>query len=356
MSATPVEWAISPCVGNSDGHELRKAVEGYLTQAKPGVDESTASGAQGRRSSTTSTVRYRSNHEPFKTFQDKVWARTESVGAFESIWLLDRAIEGIYRIPRPGEKPSGDCKLKEALTREIQDQVAVLQLRTRREIAAPKLFAFDAGRKNPLHCRYTLTKRSPATCLEDVFDSMALPERLDDANGLVQFLLATEHVSFPHTSTLTASRQPDMAVKGLTPQDGETAETLADLLPRMLKAHVEGRFTEGRGLWAPYPVLHNMYGISKEMKECGIFDLRHRASMSTSSSIPRHRDLFPRNILVARPSPHQAWKIDLVADRNEAQAVPAVLIRRPPCCLWDRTDKDKMAHVRSDAIGDEDTR
>ncbi|KAF2858904.1 hypothetical protein K470DRAFT_288844 [Piedraia hortae CBS 480.64] len=356
----------------------------HFTRAKPGVDESTSPSLQSRRSSS-STTREGSLHEPFETFKDKIRALTKSIGVFESISLQHhkggsfnrvviahltkskQAIRGIYRISRLGERPCEEYVFEESLGHEVQDQVAVLQLLERRKIPAPKLLAFDAGRENPLYCRYIFAEFSYGICLQSIFDNMTLPERLNVVDGLLEFLLAAEGVTFTRPGTLCASRQPDMATKGScffdtklpelqveieafqTSQDVQLADSLADLMSRMLKAKVEGK-----EVWSGNRLLEKVYNISIKMKEHGVFDIPHKASVSTSCSILHHWDMFPRNILVMRPNSDQGWKVDMVIDWDNVRAVPAVLTRRPPYWLWDRTDRDKMTHVRSDARGHSD--
>ncbi|KAF2863000.1 hypothetical protein K470DRAFT_155116 [Piedraia hortae CBS 480.64] len=275
--------------------------------------------AKARRSSR-STLDYRSDHEPSETFQDKVTALTESIGAFDSILLQHRKgggynrvviaylrknnepIDGIYRISRGNEKPSGMPVPEKYLEHAVKDQVAVLQLLTKRKIPVPNLLAFDASRDNPLNCRYTFLELSSVVCLEDIYVKMTLPESLNVVDGVVEYLLAAERIKFPRTGTLCASQHPaDMAVKGSSflsvnlpefqvevkafdsPQDVEIVDSLADWISSMLKAQVD---------WGQYRAsdyrLSNVYEINTEMKAHGIYGLRHKTSVSTSNSILYH--------------------------------------------------------------------
>ncbi|KAF2859561.1 hypothetical protein K470DRAFT_295574 [Piedraia hortae CBS 480.64] len=351
-------------------------LRGSLTRNKSDADKLAAPVRRPRR--TRSTDRYRPNYEPYATFQPKVQALTESIGNFESILLEHRKggtfnrvvvahlrargqkIEGVYRISRADEKPQLDAREK-ILGHDIQDQVTVLQLLARRSIPAPRLLAFDASRGNPLNCRYILTSLSSGCRLHDIYDSMTLPEKLNVVDGIVEFLLIMELVTFPLTGIITSSHEPGMAIKGSlfldiglpkferyiqefwVPGNVDMEDSLGDYLPSMLKARFEGedRDTGSR-------LLANVCKISNEMKQHGIFNLRHKDNVSTSRSILHQWDLFPRNIMVAKSGPQQEWKIDMVIDWDHVQAVPAVLTRRPPFWLWDREDIYRMPNVRSD--------
>ncbi|KAF2863150.1 hypothetical protein K470DRAFT_262278 [Piedraia hortae CBS 480.64] len=62
----------------------------------------------------------------------------------------DQAVDGIYRIARSSETPSKVPKHEELLCKDIQDNVAMLQLLKRHNIPAPNFLAFDASREKPL--------------------------------------------------------------------------------------------------------------------------------------------------------------------------------------------------------------
>ncbi|KAF2859558.1 hypothetical protein K470DRAFT_295572 [Piedraia hortae CBS 480.64] len=355
-------------------------LRGRLRQGTHG--QPPTSGPQTRRSST-STTRW-PDHEPYSTFESKVRALTESIGHFQSVGVQhhnggsykrvvvahmrvgNRIADGIYRISRWGEKP-GSPERETFLADEVRDEVAILQLLAKLEIPAPHLLAFDASRGNPLNCRYTLLEFSSGICLEDIFDNMTLPAKLNVVDGVVGFLVAMERVMYPRTGALCAHKQPNMFTKasrflgGSMPQfkidiqpfwtlrEDETLDTLADLIPKLIRSNIdqEEDVTRKRQL-------DTVLKICIEMEEHEIFKFQYPEVVSTSSGILYHWDLFPRNIMVAQSGPRQEWKIDMVIDWDYLEAVPAVLTRRPPYWLWDRTEEDKMTHVRSDFVVDTD--
>ena len=262
---------------------------------------------------------------------------------------------------------------KEPFRWEILDEAVLYNLLEDVGIPAPRILAFDVGRRNALRFPYSIQTRLPGVTWISVIDDLPLKSQLLLADELAGIMARLQEVQFESSGRLQCDQKFDtplqlslasssrdikekLKIWGFPKETGALMDSertspcqavesslydllyfsVQDLLSRELqKVEPEG----------PSELIVRMYfkleDILQDMDHIGWFS---DADKTPSKSVLHHWDLEARNILVeqADSDPSSPWRITGVIDWDSPHALPPVLTMKPPIWLWDASDDAEL--------------
>ncbi|KEQ72645.1 hypothetical protein M436DRAFT_73581 [Aureobasidium namibiae CBS 147.97] len=262
---------------------------------------------------------------------------------------------------------------KEPFRWEILDEAVLYNLLEDVGIPAPRILAFDVGRRNALKFPYSIQTRLPGVTWISVIDDVPLKSQLLLADELTGIMARLQEVQFESSGRLQCDQKFDtplqlslasssreikekLKIWGFPKETGALMDSertspcqavesslyellsfsVQDLLSRELqKVEPEG----------PSELLVRMYfkleDILQDMDHIGWFS---DADKAPSKSVLHHWDLEARNILVEQADSDSSspWRITGVIDWDSPHALPPVLTMKPPIWLWDASDDAEL--------------
>ncbi|KAH0257043.1 hypothetical protein KCU91_g16594, partial [Aureobasidium melanogenum] len=362
--------------------------------ATPDAEKLSTDSSRPTTPNSTSTYEY--SHEPFETFRDKVGALARDIGS--------TSLENIVRVPggsfnriiaadlHSHDQESAVQKVilriprfvydKDLPYQDILNQCSILGAIANSGIQVPLVLAYDCTSNNALGMPFSVQTRLEGQALHLAYEDMKISERLSTASELVRILAAIENMKFQSSGRLSCSGASpnrkrideaddfsssyNLQIKGFGVGAGSSKTTttasiptsLQDLLSTQLDGWLQRELSND-----PESFVAGMYGrlkdIQTEMDELRFFEDRP----SLRSNVLYHWDLEPRNVIVERkttiPSSDasETHRIHItgVLDWDDALSVPALLARKPPIWLWDRSDDETLpSSIRARYDGDSD--
>jgi hypothetical protein len=260
---------------------------------------------------------------------------------------------------------------KEPFRWEILDEAVLYNLLEDAGIPAPRILAFDVGRRNALKFPYSIQTRLPGVSWISVIEKMPFENQLVLAEELagttarlhtVQFessgrLQCDQKLDTPLQLSLTSSSREikeNLKIWGFPKETGELGDSertspcqpvwsslyellshaVQDLLARELQKSYP--FGPSERLVRMYFKLEDML---QDMDHIGWFS---EADKAPSKSVLHHWDLEARNIMVKQKDRNSPWHISGVIDWDSPHALPPVLTMKPPIWLWDASDDAEL--------------